>query len=61
MRYKILDSNDRAELEALVEDALNDGFELVGGVSVQNYSWENERKGYSEYETIWAQAVFKKE
>lgn len=61
MKYKILDSNDRSELEALVEEALSEGYRLSGGVSVQKYSWGNGRKGYSEYETIWAQAVFKKE
>jgi hypothetical protein len=60
MKYKILSSDDRAELEELVEEALGEGYELAGGVCVQNYSWENERKGYSEYSQIWTQSVLKR-
>ncbi len=61
MQYTVLTDCDQDGLSAQVDEHLGQGWELVGGVSVTGWreEWENERKGYSESETItiYAQAV----
>jgi len=43
MNYMILSATNRCNLEINVEDALTDGWELVGGVAVV---WDGEEKTY---------------
>ena len=57
--YKILTGDDPEELERSVEGAILEGFMPTGGVAVQNFSWENERRGYADQVSLWAQAVIK--
>lgn len=60
-KYKVLAASTAEELEAIVNEHLATGAELVGGVSVSSHyeSWENGRKGYTESNTeyTYAQAV----
>jgi len=59
MRYVILDAETPDELEKAVGNMLDAGFEPMGGVAVCHYQWENERKGYTESDTTYYQAVYK--
>lgn len=60
-QYKVLSASTPETLEAIVNEHLEAGAELVGGVAVSSRyeSWENERKGYTESNTeyTYAQAV----
>lgn len=55
MWYEILGADDLKNLEVEVQKAIDDGWEPLGGVSVTSHyaSWENERKGYTESETVY--------
>lgn len=61
MEYKIIEHENVAGLERLVNAAIANGFEPIGGVSVLLCEWKNERKGYVEYEWNYAQAMLKRE
>jgi hypothetical protein len=64
MKYVILGAEEAEALDKLVNDAIADGWEPLGGVAVATCfkSWENSRKGYSESQTdyTWAQAMIKR-
>jgi hypothetical protein len=64
MKYTIVGCEDPKILEKLVNDAIADGWEPLGGVAVASCfkTWENSRKGYTESETdyTWAQAMVKR-
>jgi len=59
--YKVLTAGSAEELQEKVNSNLEAGFYPVGGVSVSqdSYSYENERKGYTEtqIDVLFAQAV----
>lgn len=61
--YIVLDSNSSEGLERLVNQKLEEGWTLVGGVSVCAWfeQWENTRKGNTESDTYsrYAQALIK--
>ena len=60
MEYKVLESSNVSELERLVNEELQNGFEPAGGVAVTHYVLENSRKGYEEEYWLYSQALVKK-
>lgn len=60
MEYEIAFSDSQVGLVEDVNDLIKDGWQPIGGVSVLHRQWENERKGYTEEEIIFYQAVLKK-
>ena len=60
-RYTILDAPTTDELEMQVNSMIEAGFEPVGGVFVDRYVWENERKGETHIEEVFFQAVYRRE
>ena len=65
MKYKILTSDTSSLLEQEVNNFLQDGWKLQGGISVsQSFeTYENSRKGYTESDTdyTFVQAIIKDE
>jgi hypothetical protein len=57
MKYKVLEANNIAELEQMVEQYMTDGFTPTGGVSILQSTWE--RGGDSGGNTIYHQAMVK--
>lgn len=59
--YKIVTADSADELQSMVNNNIEAGFVPIGGVAVvmDSYSWENERKGYTEteHETMFTQAM----
>lgn len=58
MNYKILWDKNRTRLEQKVIDALNNEWELVGGVSMTVTTHEEDGKMIESL--VWAQSVYKK-
>lgn len=60
--YKVIHCSNSEELEIEINKLIQEGADLVGGVSISSHfeSYENERKGYTESnsEYVFAQAVF---
>lgn len=52
--YKVIIEDELNALEEKVADMMKDGWRPSGGVSVsiRDVKWENERKGYTETETV---------
>ena len=57
MTYHIFAGESERDLMVQVNAALEDGWELAGGVAVIHVAWDNARKGYSESGQVWAQAM----
>jgi hypothetical protein len=59
MEYQIVTADSAGELERKVNEFLQDKWVPVGGVSVVRYEITNERKGYTESEWEYSQAMTK--
>lgn len=57
MKYRIVIEDTASSLGDAVSGLLELGWRPQGGVAVVNYTYENERKGYTESEWVWAQAM----
>ena len=59
--YEVLESDSAVGLSEMVNKHIGEGWSPMGGVAVAvlHKAWENERKGYTESETIYtfAQAM----
>jgi hypothetical protein len=57
-RYQVVTRENLEDLMLAVNAFIHQkGWTPLGGVSVLHRTWENERKGYSESDTLWAQAM----
>lgn len=61
MRYEILACESAVELETLVQDYINAGWEPIGGVALTSFEYEVTGKGYTERAMAYTQAMIKKE
>lgn len=59
LTYRIIVDDNATNLTDSVNDLLAQGWVLQGGVSLVRYEYENARKGYTETEWVWAQAMTK--
>ena len=59
MEYNILFNDSQFGLVDEVNDCIENGWKPIGGISILHRSWEIERKGYTEEETIFYQAIIK--
>ncbi len=57
MKYKVIEAHSTEDLEEKVNGSMEAGFTPLGGVQVVYATWENDRKGYSESETTFYQAM----
>lgn len=58
--YVILEAPHTEGLEEQVNSMIEEGFDPVGNVFVDRYVWENERKGETNVEVVYFQAVYRK-
>jgi hypothetical protein len=59
MDYMIAIEGSTSDLAETVKEHMATGWRPQGGVAVMRYQVENDRKGYSESEWVWAQALVK--
>jgi len=57
--YDILEYDSIDDLIENVNKMIKEGWQPIGGVQVLHYSWENERKGYTESNTEYLQSMVK--
>lgn len=55
--YCVLERDSLQDLSEDVSDFLHKGWRCQGGVAAIHFQWENERKGYTESETSFYQAL----
>lgn len=64
MKYQVVLDDDCPSLETAVNELIAEGWEPLGGVTMQvvHREWENERKGYTESRTdyYYAQAMVRR-
>ena len=58
MEYKVIYAQLKKDLESQVNEAMREGFEPIGGISVFSYEVDND--GYSEIEWHYLQAMLKR-
>lgn len=59
MEYEIASNGSQGGLVEDINDLIKDGWQPIGGISILHHQWENERKGYTEEETTFYQAILK--
>lgn len=55
--YQIVYACSAEELEEMVNEQMKMGWAPLGGLQAMRYEWENDRKGYSESEWKFFQAM----
>jgi hypothetical protein len=57
-RYQVVTRDNLDDLQVAVNCFIHQkGWKPLGGVSAVYRTWENERKGYTESDMMWAQAM----
>jgi hypothetical protein len=59
IEYDVIAEDNLGSLIESVNKATADRWKLQGGIFILHRQWENERKGYTQSETIYYQAVFR--
>lgn len=57
LQYTVVSADDLVVLVADVLKLMDRGYRCQGGICALHFDWENERKGYTESETMFYQAM----